>query len=316
MPLRDLGAQVQEAQQQAIAAPAETPDLDLSEEVFAEPPPEVDAEPAEPAAEADGGGAEAEAEPRILAGRGGRRDGRRGPPRRPSPRGRPERRRGGAGGRVGRGAAGLPGDSDERRRRRRAGLSGRPMGRPLTIGLTGGIAAGKSEALAAFERLGAATISSDAVVHELLDSRAAARRGWSSAGARRSRRTGRVDRRRVGEIVFADPEELAWLESRDPPAGRRADRRLARARCPPGRRSPWSRCRCCSRAAMEDVFDATVAVVAADEVRRERAAAPRPRAASTSARRASSTRTRRPRAPTTWSATTARSRTSRSSCPR
>ena len=41
---------------------------------------------------------------------------------------------------------------------------------PLTIGLTGGIAAGKSEALAAFARLGAATLSSDAVVHELLDS--------------------------------------------------------------------------------------------------------------------------------------------------
>ena len=33
---------------------------------------------------------------------------------------------------------------------------------PLTIGLTGGIAAGKSEALAAFSRLGAATLSSDA----------------------------------------------------------------------------------------------------------------------------------------------------------
>ena len=43
------------------------------------------------------------------------------------------------------------------------------MAGPLTIGLTGGIAAGKSEALAAFERLGAATISSDAVVHELLE---------------------------------------------------------------------------------------------------------------------------------------------------
>ena len=40
MPLRDLGAQVQEAQQAAtLATPAETPDLDLSEEVFAEPPP-------------------------------------------------------------------------------------------------------------------------------------------------------------------------------------------------------------------------------------------------------------------------------------
>jgi small subunit ribosomal protein S1 len=45
MPLRDLGAQVQEAQQAELAAtPTETPDLDLSEEVFAEPPPEVSAE--------------------------------------------------------------------------------------------------------------------------------------------------------------------------------------------------------------------------------------------------------------------------------
>ena len=41
---------------------------------------------------------------------------------------------------------------------------------PLKIGLTGGIAAGKSEALSAFGRLGAATLSSDAVVHELLES--------------------------------------------------------------------------------------------------------------------------------------------------
>ena len=44
------------------------------------------------------------------------------------------------------------------------------LSRPLTIGLTGGIAAGKSTALAAFERLGAATISSEAVVHGLLAS--------------------------------------------------------------------------------------------------------------------------------------------------
>jgi small subunit ribosomal protein S1 len=51
MPLRDLGAQVQEAQQaQVEATPADAPDLDLSEEVFSEPPPEVAAE--EPAAEA------------------------------------------------------------------------------------------------------------------------------------------------------------------------------------------------------------------------------------------------------------------------
>ena len=39
--------------------------------------------------------------------------------------------------------------------------------RPRLVGLTGGIGAGKSEALAALERLGAATLSTDAVVHQL-----------------------------------------------------------------------------------------------------------------------------------------------------
>ena len=38
------------------------------------------------------------------------------------------------------------------------------------IGLTGGIGAGKSTALAALERLGAVVLSTDAVVHELYDS--------------------------------------------------------------------------------------------------------------------------------------------------
>ncbi len=38
------------------------------------------------------------------------------------------------------------------------------------MGLTGAVASGKSEALAAFARLGAATLSSDAVVHDLLGS--------------------------------------------------------------------------------------------------------------------------------------------------
>jgi small subunit ribosomal protein S1 len=53
MPLRDLGAQVQEAQQAELSAtPTETPDIDLSEEVFAEPPPEPQAESPE-----EGGGA-------------------------------------------------------------------------------------------------------------------------------------------------------------------------------------------------------------------------------------------------------------------
>src|SRR6185503_6006479 len=82
---------------------------------------------------------------------------------------------------------------------------------PLTIGLTGGIAAGKSEALAAFSRLGAATLSSDAVVHELLDSEPLRGRlveRWGPEVAPDDV----VDRAKVGQIVFADPDQLTWLE--------------------------------------------------------------------------------------------------------
>lgn len=140
---------------------------------------------------------------------------------------------------------------------------------PLTIGLTGGIAAGKSEALAAFQRLGAATISSDAVVHELLDSeplagRLAERWGEEVVSG------GRVDRARVGEIVFAEPEELSWLESQvHPLVGERiggwlsslpADAAIAVVEVP-----------LLFESGMDGVFDTTVAVVTSDDVRRRRA---------------------------------------------
>ena len=83
---------------------------------------------------------------------------------------------------------------------------------PLNLAITGGIGAGKSEALRAFARHGAATASADEIVHRLYADpevqRALVER-WGDgvvSGAE-------VDRRRVGEIVFADREELAWLES-------------------------------------------------------------------------------------------------------
>ena len=41
---------------------------------------------------------------------------------------------------------------------------------PTFVGLTGGIGAGKTEALAAFAHAGAATVATDDVVHELLRS--------------------------------------------------------------------------------------------------------------------------------------------------
>ena len=42
------------------------------------------------------------------------------------------------------------------------------MTRPVAVAITGGIGAGKSEALKAFARHGAATVSSDEIVHHLL----------------------------------------------------------------------------------------------------------------------------------------------------
>jgi len=79
---------------------------------------------------------------------------------------------------------------------------------PIRVAITGGIAAGKSEALAAFARHGAATASSDAVVHDLLahdeDVRDAIRVRWGDHAV--------GNRARIGEIVFHDRGELGWLE--------------------------------------------------------------------------------------------------------
>jgi dephospho-CoA kinase len=145
------------------------------------------------------------------------------------------------------------------------------VARPLTIGLTGGIAAGKSEALAAFERLGAATISSDAVVHELLESepmlgRIAERWGDEVVEG------GSVDRARVGEIVFADPTELAWLEAQvHPLVGERIGAWLGGL--PDRTEVAVVEVPLLFESEMEAVFDTTLAVTSSDEVRRARAGA-------------------------------------------
>jgi len=142
---------------------------------------------------------------------------------------------------------------------------------PLTIGLTGGIAAGKSTALAAFEQLGAATISSDAVVHELLDSEPLLGRLTERWGERVAPE-GRVDRTKIGEIVFADPEQLKWLEGQiHPLVGERIGTWLASL--DPGVKVAVVEVPLLFESEMEPVFDTTVAVVTSDEVRRARAEA-------------------------------------------
>lgn len=142
------------------------------------------------------------------------------------------------------------------------------------IGLTGGMGAGKSTALAALERLGAATISADAVVHELYGSdevREAVVARWGDEVAP----GGAVDRAAVAGKAFAAPDERAWLEGLLwPLVGRRvaAWREEVEAR-DPAPSAAVVETPLLFEAGLEGGYDATIAVIAPEELRAERAAA-------------------------------------------
>jgi dephospho-CoA kinase len=140
------------------------------------------------------------------------------------------------------------------------------------VGLTGGLGAGKSEALRALGELGAATLSTDAVVHALLASDelreiVAARLGDEVA------RGGRLDRSLIAERVFGDEEARGWLEGELwPRVGQRVTewRQEVESLDPPPPAAVVE-VPLLFESGMESVFDATIAVVAEDGVRAERA---------------------------------------------
>jgi dephospho-CoA kinase len=144
----------------------------------------------------------------------------------------------------------------------------------LFVGLTGGIGSGKSEALAACERAGAAVLSADAVVHELLagdEMKGVVAERWGEQALS----GGRVDRERVAEIVFGDESELKWLEGE---LWRRVGERMVAWRSELERAEEGPDIAVVEvpllfEAGVEPLFDATVAVVADEGVRARRAAA-------------------------------------------
>jgi dephospho-CoA kinase len=139
------------------------------------------------------------------------------------------------------------------------------------LGLTGAIAAGKSEVLSLLDRLGAATLSADAVVHELLGGermRAELTERW---GDRVAGSDG-IDRTRVGAIVFADPTELDWLErTLHPLVGERITQWFEQL--DPETPLAVVEVPLLFETGMDEAFDATICVVAPDELRVERAGA-------------------------------------------
>lgn len=142
------------------------------------------------------------------------------------------------------------------------------------VGLTGGLGAGKSEALQALGELGAATLSTDAVVHELLGSDdlrgiVVARLGDDVAPG------GRLDRSLIAERVFGDEEARSWLEGELwPRVGQRvAEWKQEVDSLDPAPRAAVVEVPLLFESGMGAVFDATIAVVADEDVRVERAGA-------------------------------------------
>ena len=165
------------------------------------------------------------------------------------------RRRGGAGGRGGRRA----------RDGRGAGVAAPPF-----VALTGGIGAGKSEALAALARLGAATAVGRRRGARAVRRPRGARPGRRALGAGRGARRRRRPAPRWPAARSRRRRSARWLEGAAVAARRRPRRRLARRRVGPhaaAARRSWSRRRCCSRPGSSGLYDATLVIVADEAVR-------------------------------------------------
>jgi dephospho-CoA kinase len=84
----------------------------------------------------------------------------------------------------------------------------------LIVGLTGGIASGKSLVSRVFRDLGAHVIDADRIVHELLRSdQEACKEVARHFGPSVVQPDGCIDRRRLGAIVFQNGAERTWLNS-------------------------------------------------------------------------------------------------------
>ena len=142
------------------------------------------------------------------------------------------------------------------------------------IGLTGGIGAGKSTALDALERLGARCLSTDREVHELYASpdvrEAVVERFGPSVLA-----DGRIDRAALARLAFAADADRSWLEGLLwPRVGERIVAwRDALSELSPAPRAAVVEVPLLFESGLDRGYDATIAVIADEEVRARRAGA-------------------------------------------
>ncbi len=143
------------------------------------------------------------------------------------------------------------------------------------LGLTGGIGSGKSTALAYLKELGAAVVSSDDIVHELLGTPDIAVGIGEHFGAGALTEDGAVDRLAVAHIVFDDSEALGWLEALLHPHVTRRIEEWARAaqKASPRPALLVAEVPLLYETGLDAAFDYVLLVTAPSEVRRRRVAA-------------------------------------------
>lgn len=145
---------------------------------------------------------------------------------------------------------------------------------PPFVALTGGLGAGKTTALAALERLGAVTISSDAVVHELYET-AAVRDAVVERFGPDVASDGVIDRAALATRVFGGDADRQWLEQLLWPLvhQRIATWRQAASVADPPPRALVVEVPLLFEAGSDGMYDITITVVADESLREARAQA-------------------------------------------
>lgn len=138
------------------------------------------------------------------------------------------------------------------------------------IGITGPTGAGKTTALREVEKLGGAVIDCDAVYHDLLESDIALQNVLENTfGPLRDER-GAIDRKKLGTMVFGDPSKLERLNAIAQTATVERVRQMLEEYRAKGRELVAIDAISLLESPLAQLCEATVAVIAAPEVRVQR----------------------------------------------